>query len=152
MADTKTDPSIFTAQAMTTDLPLVPVTATAQEAAAMLGEAAVTLLPVGEDDRVVGCIDVRDLAVKCCASGLDPRATPVGDLMSPGPFDCRPDMPAAEAVRMMRRHAVSAAPVRDGDDRFVGVVFLHRLLDWLDDDRPHGPEPEHVRRVRGDTF
>lgn len=146
------DTRLQTAQVMTTEVPAVPLTATLQEAAAMLQGAGVALLPVSDAERVVGAIGVQDLAFKGCAAGRDPTVTQVREILTGDSLACRPDMPAAQALHLLRRHHLAAALVLDGEHRLVGVIHLHRLLDCLDADEPHGPEPEYVRRVRGDAF
>jgi len=48
--------------------------------------------------------------------------------MTPGGRRARPEWLAAEAVRLMELHKITALLVADADDRLVGVVHMHDLL------------------------
>lgn len=142
----------MTVQALLTGLPLVPVTAALQEAALTLQKVEVELLAVSDGKRVVGSISVWDLALTACAAGYDPGTTPVLNVMSCQPVLFRVDMTAAESLQLMRRKGLSAVLAYDCKDRYEGVLCLRRLLDLLDPIAPDGPEPEYVRRVRGEPL
>ena len=67
---------------MTRDVELVSPTQTIRDAARMMAELDAGALPVQQDDRLVGMITDRDIAVRAVAQGKSPD-TPVRDVMSP---------------------------------------------------------------------
>jgi CBS domain-containing protein len=68
---------------MTRDVQLVSPTQTIRDAARMMAELDAGALPVQQDDRLVGMITDRDIAVRAVAQGKSPD-TPVRDVMSRG--------------------------------------------------------------------
>lgn len=67
---------------MTTDVSIVAPTASVAAVARMMREKNIGMLPVAEDDRIIGSITDRDITVKATAEGMDPEKTAVGDVMS----------------------------------------------------------------------
>jgi CBS domain-containing protein len=75
---------------------------------------------------VVGIVTDRDIVVRAVAVDLDPAQTMVGDIASPDPVQVAPDQPAADAVQLMRDHALRRLPVCE-DGHLVGVLSLGNL-------------------------
>jgi len=67
---------------MTSNVEIALSTDTVEQAAQVMAEIGAGALPVGEDDRLVGMITDRDIAVRCVAGGFDPKSTKVSDIMS----------------------------------------------------------------------
>src|SRR5690606_17176150 len=65
--------------------------ATAMEAARVMREEAAGITPVCQDDRVLGVVTDRDLAVRVLGEGRDPRETRVSEVMSGDVRVCTPD-------------------------------------------------------------
>ena len=65
---------IEVSQVMTRDVRLVDPGTTLKEAAAMMRDGDFGLLPIGENDRLVGTITDRDIAIRAVAAGKDRRA------------------------------------------------------------------------------
>ena len=69
---------IEVSQVMTRDVRLVDPATTLKEAAAMMRDGDFGLLPIGENDRLVGTITDRDIAIRAVADtplgGLSPEA------------------------------------------------------------------------------
>lgn len=81
------------------------------------------LLPVGENDRMIGTISDRDIAIRAVAEGKDTRTT-VRDVMSEGIAWAYEDDSVEEAVKIMGKRQVRRLPVVDRDKRLVGIVAL----------------------------
>ena len=81
---------------------------------------------VMDGDRVVGIVTDRDIVVRAIAVDLDPAQTMVGDIASPDLVQVSPDQPAADAVQLMRDHALRRLPVSE-DGHLVGVLSLGNL-------------------------
>jgi arabinose-5-phosphate isomerase len=59
---------------------------------------------------------------------LDPRRTPIVDLMTPGCITVDADMLAAEALAIMERRKINALLVVDAEGRLEGAMNMHDLL------------------------
>jgi CBS domain-containing protein len=109
---------------MTTKVQLADPAIKLKEAASMMRDGDFGRLPVGANDRLVGTITDRDIAVRAVAEGKDPNTTTVGDVMSEGIRYCFEDQPVEEAARMMAQAQVRRLPVLNRDKRLVGIVAL----------------------------
>jgi CBS domain-containing protein len=67
-----------------TDVEYVRPDDTAREAAIKMQELNAGLLPASDQGRVAGVVTDREIAVRAVAKGLDPRSTPVRNLMYGG--------------------------------------------------------------------
>src|SRR5207253_6317097 len=67
---------------MTPDVEVIKPGDTLHTAAKMMADLDAGVLPVGENDRLVGMITDRDIAVRAIARGRDPDKTAVRDAMS----------------------------------------------------------------------
>jgi CBS domain-containing protein len=93
-----------------------------QAAQAMAGLDA-GVLPVGEDDRLVGMITDRDIAVRAVAEGMGPNAK-VREVMTADVKYCFADQELDDIVRNMAEIQVRRLPVIDRDMRLVGILSL----------------------------
>ena len=59
---------------------------TLQTAAQLMADLDAAVLPVGEDDRLIGMITDRDIAMRVAAEGRDPQHVTVSQAMSPDVF------------------------------------------------------------------
>jgi CBS domain-containing protein len=129
---------------MTTDVQLTEPTIKLKEAASMMRDGDFGLLPVGANDRLVGTITDRDIAVRAVAEGKDPNTTTVGDVMSEGIRYCFEDQPVEEAAKLMAQAQIRRLPVLNRDKRLVGIVAL---ADLAVETRAAGPAGEALTGV-----
>jgi CBS domain-containing protein len=94
-----------------------------REAATFMRNDNVGALPVGENDRLVGMITDRDIAIRAVAEGKSPTTT-IGKVMSEKVYYCFDDNDVAEAARLMAKHQVRRLPVLNRDKRLVGIVAM----------------------------
>jgi CBS domain-containing protein len=112
-------------------------TDTLSRVAEMMQQENVGSIPIVEQDRLVGIITDRDIAVKAVAAGQDPKLALVGDTMSTDLVIGRPDMSDREALALMGREQIRRLPVVE-NGRLVGIVSLGDLA--LDSDREEDVE------------
>jgi CBS domain-containing protein len=112
---------------MTTNVQLTDPSAKLKEAAVSMRDGDFGLLPVGANDRLVGTITDRDIAIRAVAEGKDPNTTTVSDVMSDGIHYCFEDQDVEEAARLMSEAQVRRLPVLNRDKRLVGIVALADL-------------------------
>jgi CBS domain-containing protein len=76
---------------------------------------------VDADDRPVGIVTDRDVALRVLRRGADPDATRVDEIMESPVETVRERTALTTAMRRMRADAVRRLPVVDGDGRVVGL-------------------------------
>lgn len=82
---------------------------------------------VGKDDRLLGVITDRDLALRCVAESHHPAETTAEQVMTKEILYCH-DTDTLEAVALdMAKNKVRRLPVLDKDKRLVGIVSLGDL-------------------------
>jgi CBS domain-containing protein len=111
---------------MTRDVQLASPTQTIREAARMMAELDAGVLPVEQDDRLVGMITDRDIAIRAVAEGKSPD-TLVREVMSKEVLYCFDDQEIEEVARNMGDVKVRRLPVVNRDKRLVGIVSLGDL-------------------------
>ena len=111
---------------MTSNVETVGPDHTAKDAAAFMLSADTGSIPVCEDDKVVGMITDRDIAVRGIAAGKGPDCS-VRDLMSKDIVCARDTDDADDIAAKMSAAQVRRLPVLDADDRLVGMVSLGDL-------------------------
>jgi CBS domain-containing protein len=112
---------------MTIDVAVVRPTATLAEAAEKMCTLNVGILPVCDDDRLVGMITDRDITIRATAKELDPKNTIVFDCMSPEVFYCFEDQDPIEAERIMADKQVRRLPVLTRKKQLAGIISLGDL-------------------------
>ena len=110
-------------EAMTRDVRLVKPDQPIREAAKLMGELDIGALPVEENDRLVGMITDRDIAIRAVAQGKGPD-TPVRDVMSREVKYCYEDEDLEHVAENMGDLQVRRLPVVNRDKRLVGIVAL----------------------------
>jgi CBS domain-containing protein len=81
------------------------------------------VLPVGENDRLVGMITDRDIAIRGVGAGKGPQ-TPVREIMSREVMYCFEDDELDDVVANMADIKVRRLPVLDHDKRLIGILSL----------------------------
>ncbi len=114
-------------EALTRDVRLATPDQTICEAAKMMAECDAGALPVrGDNDRLVGVITDRDIAIRAVAQGKSPQ-TPVREVMSAEVLYCFENEDAEHVARNMGNNKVRRLPVLNSDKRLVGIVSIGDL-------------------------
>lgn len=82
---------------------------------------------VGKDDRLVGVITDRDLALRCVAASHDPAGTTAEQVMTKQILYCRDTDTLEDVALDMTKNKVRRLPVLDKSKRLVGIVSLGDL-------------------------
>src|SRR5215472_10203953 len=106
---------------MSRDVQLIKPDDTIRSAAALMKKIDAGLLPVTEDDKLVGMITDRDIAIRGVAEGKGPDAK-VRDAMSPEVKYCFEDENVAHVAENMAELQVRRLPVMNRDKLLVGIV------------------------------
>ncbi|KRQ99120.1 CBS domain-containing protein [Bradyrhizobium valentinum] len=113
-------------EVMTRDTKLATPDDTLRHAAKLMKECDCGILPVAEDDRLVGMITDRDIAVRCVAEGKGPNAK-VREAMTEEVKYCFEDEIVSHVCENMSEIQVRRLPVLDRNKRLVGIVSLGDL-------------------------
>ncbi len=106
------------------------------EAARMMKEGDFGMLPVGENDRLIGTITDRDIAVRGVADGKDVNQCTVREVMSQGIRYCFEDQDLNEISKNFSHHQIRRLPVLNREKRLVGILSLGDLsLSQLDPEK-----------------
>jgi len=106
-------------------------------------------LPVcGENDRLVGMLTDRDIAIRAVAEGQDPRTGRVQDIMTPKVVYVFEDEDITEAARLMRENQIRRLIVLNRDKRLAGIVSLGDLAVDTHDEHLVGATLEAVSEPR----
>ena len=112
--------------AMSRDVQVASPTQSIRNAARIMAKIDVGVLPVGENDRLVGMITDRDIAVRAVAEGKA-ASTKVRDIMSEEVLYCFEDQDLEEVARNMSIMKIRRLPVVNRDKRLVGIISLGDL-------------------------
>jgi CBS domain-containing protein len=111
---------------MTTPAITLAAERSATEAAEAMRDEAIGDVLVVDGDLFCGLVTDRDLVVRVLAADRDPRTTRLGEICSRELRTLGPDDDVAEAVELMRSHAVRRVPVLE-EGRAVGIVSIGDL-------------------------
>ena len=100
---------------------------TLTQAAQIMKQFDVGMLPVCDNDRLVGTITDRDIVIRAIAGGSDPATTTVAKAMTPEMVYCFEDEDIVEAALLMERKQVRRLPVINRNKCLVGIVSLGDL-------------------------
>jgi CBS domain-containing protein len=120
---------------MTRDVTMASPDETLRRAARRMAELDVGALPVGENDRLIGMVTDRDIAVRGIAEGKGPKAK-VREVMTPAVKYCFADQSVDEVAANMADIQLHRLPVVDRDKRLVGILSLCDIA-VSDDDPDH---------------
>jgi len=100
---------------------------TLQEAAERMRALDVGVLPVCDDEHLIGVLTDRDITIRCVADGHNPRTDVVRDAMTPHVYYCFEDNDVTDAAELMGEKQVRRLPVLNNRKRLVGIVALGDL-------------------------
>jgi CBS domain-containing protein len=122
---------------MTPNPVTLPGTASVHEAARAMRDQDIGDVIVIENQQVCGIVTDRDIVLRAVAEARDPAATRLADICSHALLTVAPTDSIAEAVRLMRTHAVRRLPVVE-EGKAVGIVSLGDLAQERDPDSALG--------------
>ena len=95
-----------------------------REVAKKMRECDVGAIPVGENDKLIGMVTDRDIAMRAVANGKDVSKLTARDCMSKGIVCCRDSEEVEDAMRIMEQKRIRRLPVLDDKKRLVGMLSL----------------------------
>lgn len=113
-------------QCMKRDVRIVDPAETLQDAARAMADIDAGFLPVGENDRLVGILTDRDIAIRAVGTGRAPDAK-IRDVMSQEVRYCYADDDVDDILYNMAEQQLRRLPVVDRDKRLVGIISITDL-------------------------
>ena len=110
-------------EAMTDDVKIASPNQSIRDAARLMAQIDAGVLPVGENDRLVGMITDRDITIRAVGADKGPR-TPIRDIMSKEVMYCFEDDDLDEVVQNMADIKLRRLPVLNREKRLVGILSL----------------------------
>lgn len=108
---------------MSSDVKVISPDMSIGDAAKQMAEGDFGMMPVAENDRMIGTISDRDIAIHGIDEGLGADAK-VRDVMSEGVAWAYEDETVEKAASIMSEYQVRRLPVVNRDKRLVGIVAL----------------------------
>jgi CBS domain-containing protein len=114
------------ADVMTKNVRLISPDQTLREAAHLMSEEGIGVVPVADHDHLVGMVTDRDIAIRGVALGKGPGAK-VKEVMSEQVKYCFEDEDLDHVSKNMASIQMRRLPVMNRDKRLVGIVSLGDL-------------------------
>jgi CBS domain-containing protein len=102
----------------------LPPSATLKQAADQMRSHDYGFVPIGDNDRLVGAITDRDIAVFGAARGWDPNKKTVSEIMHKGIFYCFESDPLEKVIAQMEQLKVRRLVVLNKNKRMTGIISL----------------------------
>ncbi len=104
------------------------------ETAAVMAEKRIGAILVMKDQDVVGIFSERDLLTRVLLKGLDPKTTPVSEVMSTDMVYVTPDTPVREAMAVMTQRRCRHLPVVH-EGKLHGMISIGDCTRWVSRDQ-----------------
>jgi len=110
--------------AMTREVRVATPGQSIRDVAKIMAEIDAGAMPVGENDRLIGMITDRDIAIRAVAQGKGPE-TPVREVMSDSEvLYCYEDEDLDHVAKNMGDEKIRRLPVVNREKRLVGIVSI----------------------------
>lgn len=113
---------------MTENPVFVEPKASLYEAAAKMQFINCGMLPVGDENEVIGVITDRDIVIRALAASKNPASTTVSNCMTREIFACNENDSLNDAAEKMRAHKVSRLLVKNHKGKVVGILSFGGIL------------------------
>lgn len=140
---------------MTPQAEVISPDATTEDAASLMKTLDIGVLPVCDEEGLVGVLTDRDLVVRVLAVTRDPKAMLVGEAMTPSVVYCFEDDDVERAAAIMAGQQIRRLPVLDKTRKLVGIVSMGDIAVHSQDHQLSGKVLEDVSQPslpkRGET-
>jgi len=135
-------------EVMTRGIEAIQPDATIQEAAEKMRVLDVGIIPVCENDRLLGTLTDRDITVRATAAGHSPMEIKVRDIMTPEIVCCFEDRDVEEAAKIMKECQIRRLLVLNRKKEMVGIISIGDLALSTSDQKLAGQTLEQVSANR----
>ena len=135
--------TLLVRDAMVREPPTCDASASAQAAGRQLAEPEVRAVLVCDAGRLLGVVTRKTLVREVVAPGLDPKATPLGEIAEPPIFTVEAALPLEHAFLMLEERDLERVPVVE-EGRLVGVLSRSVVGRRLAEDEPPPDDQQQV--------
>ncbi len=118
---------MYVKSCMTKNVEVIEPACSLREAAEKMRDGDFGVLPIAENERLIGMITDRDIVIRAVAEGKDPRQVTVRDIMSKEVLYCFEDQTLEEVAQNLGENQVRRLPVLSREKRLVGILSLGDL-------------------------
>ena len=115
--------SILVRHAMTESPQTAKPDMTAADAAGLMRQLDVGVIPVADDGSLIGLVTDRDIVLRVVAARQNPDEVALSDILTKSPVTVTPDTKLSEARDLMSEHRIRRLPVMKGEE-LVGILSL----------------------------
>lgn len=112
---------------MTTSVEIIKPDISVMEAASKMKSLNCGILPVYENDKLIGMITDRDIALRSTAEGHDPKTDKVRDIMTKKVVYCYEDESIEDVAKIMEEKKIRRLIILNRTKRLVGICSLGDL-------------------------
>lgn len=114
-------------EVMTPQVCMLKAERSALEAARMLREYDIGMVPVSQDDRLIGVVTDRDIVMRVVAENRNPASVRLDSIASNEPKYCFDDEDCEDVAGNMDRLLVRRLPVVNRQKQLVGIVSIEDI-------------------------
>jgi CBS domain-containing protein len=115
--------SLLVRQAMTEAPVTLGPDMNAFDAAGLMRQYDVGVVPIVEGEKFIGLVTDRDLVMRVLADRKDPPEVRLGDILTRSPVTVSPDAELSEARDLMAEHKIRRLPVVKAD-QLIGIISI----------------------------
>ena len=93
------------------------------DAAGLMRQYDVGVIPIVEGEKFIGLVTDRDLVMRVLADRKDPAEVRLGDILTKSPVTVSSDAQLSEARDLMAEHKIRRLPVVKGD-QLIGIISM----------------------------
>ena len=124
----------------------------AAKAAELMQSGNIGSIPVIENvqnQKLVGIVTDRDLALKIVAEGRDPKSTRVEAVMTHKVVTCRANDDLQKALDAMAEHQLRRIPVVDNENKIVGIIAQADVATRIDQPEKTAEMVKEISQANG---
>ena len=137
---------------MTKNVEVVEPACSLREAAEKMRDGDFGMLPIAENDRLIGMLTDRDIVIRAVAEGKDPRQVQVRDIMSKSVLYCFEDQTLEEVAQNLGENQIRRLPVLSREKRLVGILSLGDLAQSKADPYQVEEALNHISHARPASY
>lgn len=109
---------------MTSSVEVISPELPVKEAAQKMKDLNIGVLPVIENERLIGIVTDRDITIRSTSEGKDPNNTRIRDIMTREIEYCFEDDNVNSVAKKMEKKQIRRLPVLNHDEKVVGIISL----------------------------
>ncbi len=121
---------------------------TLQTVAVLMRDGDIGVVPVVENEKLVGVVTDRDIVVRAVAEGK-PASASVGEVMTDEIYSVKPDDFVFEAIRLMGDKQVRRVPVVTETGELAGIIAMADVALEMEDEREIAETLEEISSGAG---